>query len=573
MPLTITIEGKGVIANADAFSDSAGGVWNEDGSGTDSFTTFTYQMGGVCFAGAYSNKAGYQYFDIGAGNELDFTPVTGAEAGQHIIMPVMCHILGVIETLANHGLAVRLATSLTDYREYVIAGQDDQNGWDGRWKPFMIDPTKPGTSADVGTFNIASVRYIGIYIDCSALVSGDVIFIDTIAVGKGLRITGDSIAGWQDIADYCTDYYDPTTPRAWNFVQDVEGTLLSYGKFFIGDSVAQTALVDFYDSGKNIKFIESEYWNGTIWTSLQDVDSMGIVVEDHASWDTDYEDENVNISGDDTINVDIDASNATNFILAGGAISNVNDVTVALGHTLSGKVFTDADACSIANDPLNCTWNISGQVLLTGTMTGCIFNSPNILASTAAVVVDDLTKIGNGDFTRGVNGYAVELTSIGAGSMPWNGTLSGYRAGVTGSPITPTNLGDEAIFVNVASGTLTINIGADATVPSIRSAGAIVNIVAGQSDLTFTIDPSYPDYEYRVYEVTAKGSLTGSVEVQGIEQTSLATNTYSYTHVVGKFFAVQIIPHDNDFVENTSYYDSSATDQNVTINLDKDTNN
>ena len=42
------------------------------------------------------------------------------------------------------------------------------------------------------------------------------------------------------------------------------------------------------------------------------------------------------------------------------------------------------------------------------------------------------------------------------------------------------------LFVNVASGTLTISVLSNGTIPSIRSAGAVVNIVANEVDIIIT---------------------------------------------------------------------------------------
>jgi len=289
MALTITIEGKGVIANADSLTDDTGGTgtgdWDEDGGGSISLTTDTFLYGSSCVAGAYSNKSGYQYFDIGDGNQLDFD-VAGAEEGQHIFIWIHCPTIGLLETKANKGLAIRLGTSLSDYREYLIAGSDDANGWNGGWKCFVVDPTKTGSVSDTGSYDYGSIRYIGVWIDAAALAKGDNIFIDQIAVGFGLRITGTSTTAWKDAVDYCTDYPN----RAWGMLQEREGIYYAYGKIYIGDAADQSAAVSFSDSGRIIQFGESEYWNGSAWVTLADIDYSGIIVEDHTSYSTTFVD-------------------------------------------------------------------------------------------------------------------------------------------------------------------------------------------------------------------------------------------------------------------------------------------
>lgn len=284
MALTIAIEGKGVIANCDGLDDSAGGTWDEVGGGTISYTTDTFLYGSGCIAGAYSNKSGWQQYDLGVGNELDFD-VAGAEEGQHIYIWVHCPTIGLLETKANKGLTIRIATDANNYREYLIAGSDDANGWNGGWKCFVIDPTKAGSVGDTGTYDYGSIQMLGIWIEAAAIAKGDNIFIDQISVGSGLRITGTSTTGWKDVVDYCIDYPN----RAWGMFQEREGIYFSYGKTWIGDST-QAAITSFADKSRIIQYGISEYWNGSAWVTLADINYSGIVIEDAAGFATTFED-------------------------------------------------------------------------------------------------------------------------------------------------------------------------------------------------------------------------------------------------------------------------------------------
>ena len=290
MALTIAIEGKGVIANADSLTADTGGLgtgtWHELGGGGIALSGVSIQ-GGSGIAGSYSSKSGWQYFDIQSGSELDFTAGTGTEDGQHVYMWVQMPALSQLDTLANKGLAIRLGSSTTDYREWVIAGNDGSNGWTGGWRCFVIDPTKAGTVTDTGTFDIANVRMFGVWIDTSSSGRGDNFFMDTIMVGSGLRITGTSTTGWLDVMDYCNDF----TNRAWGMLQEKDGVYYAYGNMLIGDAANQAANVSFADSGRVIKFATSEFWStGTTWLTGIDIDLSGITIEDHASWTTTFTD-------------------------------------------------------------------------------------------------------------------------------------------------------------------------------------------------------------------------------------------------------------------------------------------
>lgn len=288
MALTITIEGKGVIANADSTTtDSAGGSWARTGSGGVAWgtTTDTYYYGTTSISMALSGagKNSWIYHDIGAGNELDFTS-GGTEEGQHIYVWIHCPTLGLSETLANEGVAFRVGSGTGAYRSFILAGNNATNGWDGRWKCFIIDPTKAGSIADTGSPNFASIRYMGLRGATTATAKGDNFFISQIAVGFGLRITGTSTTGWAEAVSYCTDLPN----RAWGMLQEREGIFYQNGNIIIGDATSQSANVSFTDSGRVIQAGSSEYWSGTgtTFVTSADVNYMGLTVEDHGSWTT-----------------------------------------------------------------------------------------------------------------------------------------------------------------------------------------------------------------------------------------------------------------------------------------------
>lgn len=288
MALTIAIEGKGIIANSDGLDPDTGTVnskWGKVGNGSMSLSTETYFFGTSCVALAVSNEHSALYFELPAGSELDFD-VAGAEEDQHIYMWIFLPTPGLQETIANGGTKIRLYTTLNDYRDFMITAKDDTNGWDGSWKCFVIDPTKTGSVADTGVYDCGSIRYIGVDYDATAGAKGDNVFIDQIAVGKGLRITGTSTQGWEDAVDYCTAY----ASRAWGMLQEREGVYYAYGKMFIGDS-AQAANTSFKDSGRIVQWGKSEYYNNAAtWVTSADIAYSGIEVQDAAGFTTVFED-------------------------------------------------------------------------------------------------------------------------------------------------------------------------------------------------------------------------------------------------------------------------------------------
>jgi len=179
------------------------------------------------------------------------------------------------------------------------------------------------------------------------------------------------------------------------------------------------------------------------------------------------------------------------------------------------------------------TFRRCGQVTEGGALvTDCTFDSPDIAIDTAALVTDDLGNGAGNSFARGTNGHAVELTSIGDGTQNWDNTGTGYASGGSGgSPVTPTSVGDEMIYVSASSGTITISVSATGTIPSIRSAGATVNVVANEVDIiiTATVD-GVPLEGASVYMKLTSGDggavvANGNTNASGIYSTTYGGST------------------------------------------------
>ena len=293
MALTIAIEGKGVIANADALVNDTGGTGTGDwlftgGGAAISLNPDVYIYGANSSGCKYPNKDGLVHFDIGVGNELDFTVGSGSEEGQFVWIWLNIQSKGQFDTLANSSFTIRLGSGTTiNYMDFLIAGDDDANGWMGGWKLFVIDPMKTPSSSNGVLANIrASIRYIGVQINSDTTVGADSIFLDQIAVGKGLRVTGTSATGFKDLVDYCTDYAN----RAWGMWQERGGIYYTIGKTYIGDATSQSADVSFADSSRIIQYDTSQYYESGAWKTTLPTDASGIVIEDRVAWKTDFTD-------------------------------------------------------------------------------------------------------------------------------------------------------------------------------------------------------------------------------------------------------------------------------------------
>ena len=142
----------------------------------------------------------------------------------------------------------------------------------------------------------------------------------------------------------------------------------------------------------------------------------------------------------------------------------------------------------------------------------CAFTETKLSAAALA----DLENVTSCTFTSGGTGYAIEVGGSADTIDLTNLTFTGY-ASSSGST------GNEAIYVNISMGTVTLNI-SGGTVPSIRTAGATVNVVLSATlELTGLQNPT----EVRVFDAGTATAITGEENVaDGNYSTSIDAATY-----------------------------------------------
>ena len=185
-------------------------------------------------------------------------------------------------------------------------------------------------------------------------------------------------------------------------------------------------------------------------------------------------------------------------------------------------------------------------------------------------VNDPSIVIGNTFISDGT-GHAVDLGTFAAtASISWDNKLVSSATewdGVTGSPITTTTTGNEAILCNVASGQiLTINVTDFGSLPTVKNDGAgTVNIVSGQKNFKFTVNPSIIGYEWRLYVDSGIDGELGTTLLAGEETATVDNQTYTYTYSVDTDVILQII--SDNYEEFNGYYTLVNGDQDLTTNL------
>lgn len=299
-------------------------------------------------------------------------------------------------------------------------------------------------------------------------------YVDVFRYGDGYTATGGTSSdpiNFIGIAD--VDVVD-----AYGIVQNIRDTSFLFGEVTIGSGTTPT-----YMTVANEAVIFADI---PVSSTLYKITATGSGCTFDAT--------NSLFKANGTQNFRFDMSAVATLICDGNVFIQASPLVFASGQTINSNTF------------INCgTTTTNGATITRGAFENC-----------GAVTVSDLSQLSLCTFVRddAQTVHAVELTSLGTGTMSWTCIADdGYNAGSAGTFTTANDAGlDASIFVNVASGNLTINIGAGGTIPSIRTAGATVTV---QQAVDFTITNVVEGSELRIYD-TSLNELGGGVEEVGI---------------------------------------------------------
>jgi hypothetical protein len=128
--------------------------------------------------------------------------------------------------------------------------------------------------------------------------------------------------------------------------------------------------------------------------------------------------------------------------------------STVVGATVTLQSTSDLDSVSFIDCP-TFTQN-------SATLTNCTFSDTKVTSATPAAAA----LISASSFTSSGTGYAIEISGTAADMTLTNVDFTGYA-------VTDGSTGNEAIYVNIGSGSMTVSI-SGGTTPSIRTAGATV---------------------------------------------------------------------------------------------------
>jgi hypothetical protein len=523
------------------------------------------------------------YYDLGAGNELDFSG-GGTEEGE--ILRIWASFLapGLLNSQSAGGFGVFLESNTPGTGQYHLYYFDGNDTYQGGFKQFLLDPTETASASAGTALNTASIRYIGIFADVGASTARfDNLICDAIYCGTGITITGTSTTDdtFGDIlADDATNKYGVISP-----LNEDESAIELSGKLVFGDDTG-TLATTLTDVNKKIFLVNPTYYDGTSVTTSVPVGYFGLSFVGNATGatnitlgkavGTDQGRNGITIVGNDnyTLNFDRDDGAVEAADLYGCTLEKLSGtINLDGNHDFNGVTMVDCSGLTLAVTGAikSLTSVLSGQIDLSngGTITDSLIINNDAAIS---VLTDDLADCTGNSFISDGSNHAVQMTGA-AGTYTWDNTLTSYDAGTTGNGVQVTGgsiTGNEAINITATTGTFTINVAAGATTPSVASAGAVVNVVVGQTNFKFTVNPSITGYEWRLYEDSATGGVIGTVELDGEESATADNQTYTYTHTVDTDIVVQVIAVG---YEEFLYYGTlTNVDQDLTFNLEIEEN-
>jgi hypothetical protein len=501
MALTITIESAytagpttGVINHADSITG-----WAVDGSGGAAFDIDTeiYYQGTACMSAAFSSgKYGLVYYTVPTAMNFTTTYV-----GEHVLIWWQVTTIGasdpVAETIPGPGYSIRIGNSPTVYREWVLGGNDGTvNKYTGGWQCAVIDPNVGGR--DVGGFTSpTAISIIGLFYSGLTASRSSNMFIDSIMVGKGLRITGTETVsgeGWDEVVTYCTDRAN----RAYGFVQEKEPGIYSmYGTMFIGDGAANTV---FTGSGKVLKWGDYEYFSnvGTLATSTTINSTFhGLTIDDNATFTTVFQD-GVAVGADagraGSTFIGSDATNTTFLLATGANAASTTKFYNTTFNTISGGLTWINDADHLM---YSATVTKSGEFNPVGApkIRNCIFSETTATSPNAALQWNTSIDITDCNFISNANAIQVLSTADQTYNALFftDNTFDTYL-----------NNGDVAIDIT--------NTGNSNATTSSSTGTAVVTYISGK---ILTITNLQPDSEVRIFTDPALTAL-GGVERVGL---------------------------------------------------------
>jgi len=356
-----------------------------------------------------------------------------------------------MQSFANEGFSFLINTGTTGY--YTIAGFDTyQGGW-LNMAVTLATGVSPTSGSVTPTNNVSE---IGIRFQRTAAPRNiDNTWLDYLRYGDGYTATGGTSG-------------DPITPatiattdnsNGYGIFEKIDGVIFGSGTLDLGSGATTT---DFDSVGDLIVFLENPYTRAGLYSITAAGSGCNAFLDGSV----------IKTAGNVANNkFDLDFSDsAITATVTGCLFDKGASLDFATGQSVTNNTF---NACTLIT-PGGATF--TGNIIKGGTGTAAVTATPAQMANIT----------GNTFYSN--SNHAVEVTGTAANFSWDNEDDSNYDSGTSGNDVavaTPT--GNETIFVNIATGTVQITVGDGANnIPSVRSAGATINVTAGLTTITVT---------------------------------------------------------------------------------------
>lgn len=430
-----------------------------------------------------------------------------------------------VENGAPGGMQAVIGSGTGAYKAWDVRGSDTLTY--GGWVCQPIDPTI--TADDTTGSPTSTLQYFGATanVPSTGPSKGNPLGIDAMRYGRTFTSTNGDVNGYATFAGAAT--YNDDISRRYGQFQVVDGGYLMQGRFRMGSSGTS---VDFRDSNRNIICARVPRVSST-FNEFEVVNASSRV-----DW--------TNISVTQLIGSPATASRAR-FVATNNADINLDSCS-----------FTDCGTMNFGTigSVISTTFRRCDLVTAAGaTFDKCTFAVTNdSVKAVSASSPANAALITNSTFISGGTKHGLEITGTAANMTLTNVTWSGY-AGTDGST------GNEAVYVNIASGSMNLTI-SGGTVPSVRTAGATVTVVT--SSVTTSLTTTKTDgtalgsCQVLVY-ATSGGPLPANVTVTISNSGTTATVTHT---------GHGMITNDYVLIKGASHYQNNGVFQITKINND-----
>lgn len=401
-------------------------------------------------------------------------------------------VAAALDSFANGGVHIIHGPSLTAYKKYYVAGND--NYQKGGWRCSPIDPTA-ASSLDRGTPGSPNYSTFGVAFDipASGPSKGFPFKADMIRHGREVRVTAGEVANpasWVATAQYA----DATT-RRWGIIQETDTGASLQGIIQWG-----TATASVYSRESNVAVVLDDTlgFTATDFTQIQFL---------HASNDIEWD--NVGVKALGTLNRGIISVTANGTIKwTNSVFEGIDTTTLMSGCTFDGSKWIGTNAVTAPGASL-----LNAKIL-----------APTVAADTSALVWDVNTdtsgKLDGMEFTKGANAHhGLELGL--------NSPLTISLSGVTESGFNAANgQNDSFLHVKRTAGTVTVNL-VDGCVGNFSYKTDGATVVVQQSN-SLTIKGALNGGSLTIFDdETADGANLNTV-LQGPTATDGTDVTYSH---------------------------------------------